>query len=479
MPLYRQIYEAISRGILDGRFAPGARLPSSRRLAADLGVSRITVMNAYDQLLAEGYIEGRHGSGTFVASKLPEEFLRVKKGEKHASGENNNRTINFSDYGNYLKNSAGRIVDHHSRSTIAAFQHSLPAMREFPFDVWSKIVQQKLKYPSQSLSGYGEAMGYRPLRTAVAEHLRSTRGVDCDDEQVFITAGTQQAIYLISRILLSVNDTVWLEDPCHLGARDIFEAAAARIVSVPVNEEGFDLEAAKKLSPPARIVYVTPSHQFPLGITMSLERRLNLLEWAGANNAWIVEDDYDSEFRYAARPLPALQGLDRGARVLYLGTFSKTVFPGLRLGCIVVPPDLVEVLAAARALTDLHGPIIDQMVLAEFITEGHFERHVRRMRTLYSERQAILVEQAGKYLSGCLEVARADAGMHLIGWLPEGVDDRAVSQRAKESGIWAAPLSRYSNTRAGRGGLLLGYTAFDEREIKTGVKALTKSFNRH
>lgn len=477
IPLYQHIYEAISQGILRGSFAPGTRLPASRQLAKDLGVSRITVMNAYDQLFAEGYLEGKRGSGTFVASKLPEEFLNAKKeGTGLKITREKQRTVTLSSYGNQLKLAATCIADHHSPSTISAFQHSLPAIREFPFDIWSKIVQRKLKYPSVTLSGYGSAAGYGPLRTAVAEHLRSTRGVECEDEQVLITAGTQQALYMIARVLLSKDDNVWLEDPCHLGARDVFEAGEAAVVNVPVDEQGFDLERAKTMSASAKLVYLTPSRQFPLGMTMPLERRLTLLEWGRENNALIVEDDYDSEFRYTTRPLPALQGLDRSSRVLYIGTFSKTLFPGLRIGCLVVPLDLVYIFAAARAIIDLHGPLIDQMVLAEFISEGHFERHIRRMRTLYRERQAILVTEAQEHLSDWIGVAAADAGMHVTGWLRSGLNDREVSVRARENGVFSAPISRYATDPKSRDGLLLGYTAFNEREIKEGILRLRKTF---
>ena len=239
-----------------------------------------------------------------------------------------------------------------------------------------------------------------------------------------------------------------------------------------MDEEGFDLNRAVAKGKNEKIVYVTPSRQFPLGMTMSLQRRLNLLEWANENDAWIVEDDYDSEFRYSGRPLASLQGLDRHGRVIYVGTFSKTVFAGLRLGCIVVPVDLVEVFAAARALTDLHGPTLDQMVLADFISEGHFDRHIRRMRTLYRERQQILLDEIGKHIGSGLEVPATDAGMHSIGWLPKGVNDEMVSAKVREQGLRTAPISRYAENRLPRGALLLGYTAFNEKQIKTGVKIL-------
>jgi GntR family transcriptional regulator/MocR family aminotransferase len=313
------------------------------------------------------------------------------------------------------------------------------------------------------------------LREAIAEHLASARGVSCRVEQIIITNGTQQALDLIGRIFLSKTTDVYLEDPGYLGARDIFASTGARLVPVPIDGEGFDLHTARKRSRRARLVYVTPSHQFPLGVTMSLARRLKLLEWARDRDAFVVEDDYNSEFRYSGRPLASLQGLDRDGRVIYLGTFSKTIFPALRLGYLVVPANLIEVFAAARALTDLHSPSLEQAVLAEFIAERHFARHIRRMRGIYEERQQILVEEARKNLKGGLEVAPAEAGMHLIGWLPRGIDDRDVARRARAANLQIAPLSAYCLDQKLRGGLLLGYTAFNDRLIRQGVKKLARA----
>jgi GntR family transcriptional regulator/MocR family aminotransferase len=290
---------------------------------------------------------------------------------------------------------------------------------------------------------------------------------------VIITGGAQNAIDLIGRLLLSPRDKVWLEDPGYLGARDVFDSFGAKVIPVPLDAEGMDIRNALK-KPDARLAYVTPSSQFPTGVTMSLSRRMRLLEWARNHDAWIIEDDYDSEYRYAGRPLASLQGLDDSGRVIYVGTFSKTIFPALRLGCLVVPPDLVDIFAAARALTDLHSPQIEQAVLAEFISEGHFERHLRRMRTLYKTRQHVLVNEIRKRLDGAIDITEADAGMHRVGWLPEGINDKTVSQRASELGLRVAPVSNYSINSTSPGGLLLGYTAFNEKQIKEGVRKLEK-----
>lgn len=478
-PIYRQIYDAVRRSILEGRIAPGTRLPASRQLAAQLSVSRMTVVNAYDQLFAEGYLEGKRGSGTFVASELPEEFLRIERKDTAVpNGKTAIRKLVLSAYGEKTRRDMETVASNHSPTVSTPFQHSLIAADEFPFELWSKITLHHLKYSYRQLSGYGDAAGYLPLRKAIAHHLRSTRGVNCEERQVIVTNGTQQAVFLITQLLLSRADPVWLEDPCHLGTSDVMSAFGIDVRSVPVDDEGFDIERARKMRKPAKMIYLTPSRQFPLGMTMSLQRRLSVLEWAKENDAWIIEDDYDSEFRYSGRPLPALQGLDRGGRVLYVGTFSKTLFPGLRLGCVVLPPDLVRVFSAARTLNDMHAPMLEQLALADFIGEGHFERHVRRMRTLYRTRQAVLVGEVEKNLGRFIEIAPSDAGMHLIGWLPKGVDDREVSRAVTEAGLRAGAVSRYAKRRLERGGLMLGYTAFNEREIVDGVKRLRQVFEK-
>lgn len=474
-PFYRQIYETIRRSILSGDLPSGRQLPASRLLAKQLGVSRMTVVNAYEQLLAEGYLEGRIGAGTFVSAHLPEEFLQASGFKRlERQEEPLPRKIILSDYGSRLAPNSKTILQHHGTTALVPFQHGVAALNEFPFGVWAKIAQKWHKSPPSSVLNYGDAVGFQPLRDAVAAHLGAARGVRCTPEQIIITNGTQQALDLISRIFLSESEQVCLEDPGYLGARDIFAAMGASIVPVPIDDEGFDLQTARKRSRHARLIYVTPSHQFPLGVTMSLSRRLSLLEWARERDAFIIEDDYNSEYRYSGRPLASLQGLDRDGRVIYVGTFSKTIFPALRLGYLVVPADLMGVFAAARALTDLHSPVIEQAVLAEFISERHFARHIRRMRGLYEARQQCLVEEAQKNLSGMLELARANAGMHLIGWLPDGVSDREVSRRAAEVGLNLASVSAYCIDQKLRGGLLLGYTAYDEKHIRQGVKRLLR-----
>jgi GntR family transcriptional regulator/MocR family aminotransferase len=467
-PLYRQIYEAIRTGILSGEFASGKRLAATRTLARELGVSRITVLNAYDQLFAEGYLDGKRGAGTFVAAELPDNLLRTEA-IKRSKQKKTNAPLRLSPFGEKLATKDVGSIRARTIAKFQPFQNGLTAVDKFPFEIWSRIAARVHRNPSREILGYGDPQGYLPLREAIAAHLKSARGVNCTPEQVMITSGAQQALDLAARIFLSEKDSVLIEDPCYQEARSAFAAVGPKIIPVPVDDEGLNLGAAKQK---AKLIYVTPSHQYPLGVTMSLPRRLALLEWARTNNSWIIEDDYNSEFRYAGRPLASLQGLDQGGRVIYVGTFSKTIFPSMRIGCAVVPPDLVGIFTGARALNDTHSSLIDQAILTEFIGDGHFVRHVRRMRTLYEERQQTLITECEKNLAGMLDVKKADAGMHVVGWLPEGVSDKGISRRAAEQNLKLAPISAYCAKKLPRGGLILGYTAFEKNQIREGVKKL-------
>ena len=479
VPIYRQVYEALRRAILSGSLPAKSQMPSTRSLAAQLAVSRMTVVNAYDQLRAEGYIEGVSGSGTYVAAVLPEELLEIKSKKRRPERDSAaNEQTALSRRGRLLASFDHAYLRARTDTNFSAFHYGLPAMDAFPFDVWARLASRRFGKISVSLFGSGNPAGFEPLRRAVAAYLQTSRAVRCEPEQVLIVAGAQQALALIAQVLIDETDAVWMEDPCYLGARNAFGAAGARVVSVPVDREGFDLQSALQKNKTARLACVTPSHQFPLGVVMSLARRLALIEWARANNAWIVEDDYDSEFRYAGRPLASLQGLDKAGRVLYVGTFSKTIFPALRLGYLVVPENLVDVFTAARALSDSHSPSIDQAILTDFIEAGHFSRHIRRMRALYAERQAALVAAAQKYLAGLLDVSKDEAGMHLVGWLPENVNDKIASEKAREHGVETKPLSAYCSDSQQRSGLILGYTAFSAGQIRNGVERLARGLAR-
>jgi GntR family transcriptional regulator/MocR family aminotransferase len=468
-PLFRQLYEGVRRGILDGTLAPGVRLPATRRLAGELGVSRNTVLNAYEQLLAEGYLEGKAGSGTYVPRTLPEALLQVRPSAAPARPTPAPRRA-LSRRGELLAGTASIVS--RSSGVPRPFRPGTPALDAFPFATWMHLVARHHRRPPRDLLCYSHPAGYAPLRRAIAAHLGPARAVHCDPEQVLVLTGSQQGLDLVARLLLDPGDRAWFEDPGYPSGRAALAGAGVLPVPVPVDGDGLDVAAGRVRCPNARLVYVTPSHQYPLGVTMSLSRRLALLEWARQANAWVIEDDYDSEFRYAGRPLAALQGLDRDGRVIYLGTFSKTLFPALRLGYLVVPPDLVDAFVAARAVTDRQTPTLTQAVVADFLTEGHFLRHVRRMRTLYRERQETLLRAARRELSGQLELCPCETGLHLMGWLGEDEDDKQASQAAARAGVEVPPLSHYCVERRGRGGLLLGYAGSEPRQIREAVRRL-------
>ncbi len=465
VPLYRQVYSHLRQAILQGQLTAGTRLPSTRVLAADLSVSRNTVVNAYEQLIAEGYLEGQIGSGTRVTRHLPEEMLSVQAKAVKTTVPVESERGTLSQRGNHI---AQTRVSQSRCGPVRAFRVGLPALDAFPKRLWSRLLTRRARGLADDLMAYGDSTGYPPLREAVAA-LSATRGVRCEPEQVIIVAGAQQAIDLAARLLLDSGDAVWVEEPGYLGAKGALAAAGGQLIPVPVDKEGLNVELGIQQAPQARLVYVSPSHQYPLGVTMSLARRLALLRWAIQADAWILEDDYDSEYRYTGRPLASLQGLDTGGRVIYIGTFSKVLFPALRLGYLVVPPHLVDAFASARALVDRASPALEQAVLTDFIAEGHFARHIRRMRMLYAERQAALIETANERLGGLLEIDAAEAGLHLVGWLPEGVDDEAIAQRLAAQDIETLSVSSFALKPLRRGGLVLGYAAFSDETIRDGI----------
>lgn len=471
-PMYRQLYDFLRQAILEGRLLPGQRLPATRVFAAELGVSRNTVMLAFDALLSEGYLQGKMGSGTYVTGTLPDKLLQATQPSSQVSAPPSPRHF-LSKRGQAIAGIPVGAVS--TPEAIRPFQHGLPAVFDFPFDIWARIAARVLRWMPYHSLGYGEAAGYYPLREAIADYLRTARAVRCDAEQIIIVNGSQQALDLAARVLLDPGETAWVEDPGYFGAKRAFAGAGVEIIPVPLDAEGLDVERGRELDSGARLIYVTPSHQYPLGVTMSLARRLQLLEWANQSAAWILEDDYDSEYRYSGRPLSSLQGLDQHGRVIYLGTFSKVLFPALRIGYLAVPENLANAFIAAKSVSDRHNPLLEQMVLAKFMEEGHFTRHIRRMRVLYQERRQALVRAAEAELKGLLAIQPSDAGMHVIGLFPESADDRAAARRAAEFKITANPLSAYYLEKPGRAGLVLGYSAFNEREITAAVRRLARA----
>lgn len=467
-PLRRQLYENLRGAILEGQLRSGVRVPSTRALAKELGISRNTVCSAYTQLLTEGYLESCVGAGTHVTRTLPEALSTVQQPLTSPAQDDLDQPPRLSRRGDAILG-LSRTWEH---NRVQPFDSSLPALDQFPFKLWEKLMVASWRDLKVRELAYQSALGYLPLREALVTYLQAARGVRCSAEQIIITNGAQQAITLTANVILNAGDSAWVENPCYPGIRAALQGVRARIVPVRVDAEGLDVDAGISADPTARLSYISPSHQYPLGVTMSLTRRVKLLEWAQAQRSWIIEDDYDSEFRYAGYPLASVQGLDRVGRVIYVGTFSKVLFPALRIGYMVVPKRLVSAFHAARAYADRGAPLLEQAVLARFISEGHLARHVRRMRTTYIERQAILVEMVQKFLRGLLTVKPTDAGLHLVGWLPAGADDQAVSNKLAEYGITAPALSSFALTPFKRSGLVLGFAATPTNEIPMAVKRM-------
>lgn len=479
IPLHRQLCDRLREAILQGALAAGTRLPGTRTLANELGVSRNTVLNAFEQLLAEGYVEGRPGAGTYVTCTPPERLLHVSSDQ----ATNQQPTTELAPTQRLSRRGEEMLkteLDYCAfKEKPYPFQPGVPALDAFPVELWARLTSRRWRNPELSLLGYGAPAGYWPLRKAIASYLQTARGVTCEPEQVIVMSGSQQSIRLAASMLLDRGESVWMENPGYCGGRGAFAVAEVRVLPVPVDREGLSVEAGKAIAPNARMAYVSPSHQYPTGVVMSLRRRLELLEWADTANAWILEDDYDSEFRYTGRPLSALQGLDRSGRVIYMGTFSKVLLPTLRLGYIVVPPNLVDAFTHARALDNYQSPVMTQAVVADFILEGHFSHHIRRMRTLYAERQAALIEAANARLRGLLDVRPAETGLSVMGWLPSGTDDDAVADVALAAGVHTRSLTFESITPLPYSGLLLGYAGVDIPTIRDGVEQLAAALERY
>ena len=519
-PLQEQIYAGLRSAILDGRLLPGRRLPASRALAADLGVSRNTVKGAYLRLTGEGYVRGRTGSGTYVVPDMPETLLRPDAslpadlpgpwgtGGGFWRGDPEGATARGKGErpGRSVSRRGAKLVRIPAKVSVATgsprpFRPGMPAVDAFPWRVWSRISARRWRRPPRRWLAYGDPAGYRPLREAIADHLGASRAVSCSWERVVVVSGSQQALDLCARVLLDPGDEAWVEEPGYPGAKGAFAGAGAKLVPVPVDGEGLDVAAGERLAPGARLAFVSPSHQYPTGATMSLSRRLALLDWAERRGSWVVEDDYDGEYRYAGAPLPALQGLDEGfgeasagrgpssGRVVYVGTFSKVLYPALRLGFLVAPPGLVGAFVVAKELADRQAPTMEQAVLADFISEGHLATHLRRTRALHARRGEALASAIRTRMGDLLEAEPPAAGLHLLARIAGGGDcregsegdplhdDRRASEAALRSGVEALPLSAFhTGPPAYPGGLVLGYAGFAEDEIFRAVEKLEGAF---
>ena len=457
----RWLYEELRNAILQGRIRPGTRLPATRDFARQYGVARGTVVNVFEQLQVEGYLRSRTGAGTWVNERLPDGNLRGSRRSPLPAVVRPEPMVGLACNG-----------------PSRPFRVYKPAIAHFPVKVWTRLARRRLAAFSSWLRTEHDACGFAPLREAIADYLASSRGVRCCPDQIMIVSGIQQGLDLLARLLLNPGDPVWMEDPGYFGAVMAFRNAGARIIPVPVDDEGLSVSAGMSLCARAKGVYLTPAHQFPLGMTMSLDRRLALLDWASRAGAVVIEDDYDSEYRFESRPVPALQGLDGRCNVAFVGTFNKVLFPWLRLGYVVLPPALVEPFLALRYATEFRCAGLDQAILCDFIVAGHFGRHIRRMRELYAARLSALLDESRRYLNGLLEVSPVRAGLYSTAFLRNGMTSRQAEESAAAHGLETMGLHRLTLARPDLRGLVLGFAAFDETSIRNGVISLAKALER-
>ena len=474
-PVSSQLCAALRDIILGGGLSPGERLPASRTLARDIGVSRTTVVDVFERLAAEGLIDARTGAGTFVSDALRANRPSAPRRVGSDAGRPALRPPRVSRAMARASTLFFDRLPHQPR----AFTTALPAFDAFPLAQWSRMVTRHWRGQRDRVMGYGEPQGLAALRRAIAAHLRSNRGISCDPGQIFIVGGAQQAFHLLGSVLLDANDAVWFENPGAIGARNSLAACGATLVPVPVDTAGLVVAEGLRRASRFRLVLVTPSHQQPLGVTMSLERRFELLRAAEAADAMIIEDDYDGEFCYGAHPPPTLKSVDTTDRVIYVGTFSKTLFPALRLGYFVAPPPLVDSFHSIVGAIGQGVPSHPQAVVAEFMAEGHFATHIRRMRRIYAERHQVLLDASREHLGGVLEVMPANAGLHTIGHLVAPLSASEVADSAAQRDITVAPVERFCIEPVPVNALVLGFSGVPPADIVAGVRVLAEVLERN
>jgi GntR family transcriptional regulator/MocR family aminotransferase len=453
-PLTRQIYMQVRSAVLSGALGPGARVPSSRGLALRLGVARASVVAAYEHLLAEGCVESRRGSGTFVCddlSGLAPQWPRMPRAVKRSI------PISARAFSDFERTA--------SQSDPRPFNTGRTLIDARTAETWRRLTHRTVRSLGANDLGYTDPAGLIELRRNICDYLRAARAVRCAPEQIVVTAGTQQAIDVAIRVLLAPGDEVWVEDPGYPLTHAQLLLAKVKPHAIAVDAQGLIVSLGLRVAPRARAAFVTPSHQFPTGVVLSMARRLELLAWARKSGAFIVEDDYTSEFRYSGPPLASLQGLDDSERVIYVGTLNKALFPGLRIGYAVVPHALLQAFVSARYLTDRQPPTLQQTVVAEFMQQGHFAAHIRRMRHLYREQRDALATTLGRRASGRLDIAVPDQGMHLVAYLRHDVSDIDIEAAAQRSGIMVRAISRFYRGNRPRSGLMLGFSGFPRQLI--------------
>jgi GntR family transcriptional regulator/MocR family aminotransferase len=468
--IHGQLYEQLKNGVYSGMLMPGDRLPSSREMSLELKVSRNTVLQVFDQLRMEGFFESKTGAGTFISGSV---FNISYNNHRKSPVINKASPVSFpSGLNNAFEGHISGL------EPMIPFQQSVPSVAEFPFDTWARINAGVHRNIRSLHLGYDDAQGYQPLRKVLADHLRISRSIVCDPENIVIVNSSRQALHLAAEMLIQNGDRCWMEDPGYPGAVSAMKRFGGQICPIPVTADGLDIDFAIRNYPDAKLAYVSPSHQFPTGYTMTLDKRIRLLGWARHNNMWIIEDDYDSEFSYNSRPVPALQGLDTGGNVIYLGTFSKVLLPALRLGYMVFPSvAMARQFAIGKSAIDGQTNIIIQAVVSEFIREGHFSRHIRKMRLLYKNAQDDLVNLIYQHLKGKLEPVPVKAGMHFLAWLPAGADASLIANKALKLGVILNSLERFSLQSKNRNGLILGFSGFSHTEMEKAILVLKLILN--
>jgi GntR family transcriptional regulator / MocR family aminotransferase len=471
LPLYQKLYEELRQAILGGRLLPGQKLPSTRSLAQSLGISRSTVTQSYEQLLSEGYLETKTGSGTYVGAQLPDDLLRSPTLEPPE--KSNRPAVRLSKYATELAKAEAPLRP--ETQAPISFRYGRPALDLFPLELWRKLLSRHCCAQSDWLDYSTDLLGYAPLRQVIAHYISRARAVHCEPDQILITNGTQQALALVTQLLIDPGDTIAMEDPGYVSARQVFMSQGAKILPIAVDASGLVVqELLNNTVESIRLVYVTPSHQFPTGATLSLPRRLQLLSWAEQTGTMLIEDDYDSEYRYGDRPIPALQGLDRSNSVFYIGTFSKVLFPSLRIGYLVLPQNLVSLFSHSKWLNDRHLPILEQQVLTDFIEEGHLERHIRKMRSHYDQCRQILVQALKAYFGERVTILGDKAGIHLMIQLHTDWSDEEIIQRAAQVGVGLFPAQPHYLKNDGKGAVILGYGELNPQQIQTGIRKLAE-----
>lgn len=454
-PLARQIYQQVRQAVLSGALAPGSKLPSSRIMAVELGVARASVVAAYEQLLTEGYATGHAGSGTFVTTEVNARIARPRRAARPAKPPE--VPVSARTFAEFERSTA--------REDARPFNTGRTLIDARTAEVWRTLTHRAVRSPGANHLGYTDPRGFLELRESICDYLRAARAVRCEPEQIVVTSGTQHAIDITIRVLLAPGDDVWVEDPGYALTHEQLLLAKARLHPIPVDRQGIKVAAGRRLAPRARAAFVTPSHQFPTGVAMTMARRMELLDWARCSGAFIIEDDYTSEFRYSGAPLASLQGLDDDARVIYVGTLNKALFPGLRLGYAVVPRALLAGFVNARYLIDRQPPSLYQVVTADFLREGHFAAHIRRMRKLYREQRDALAATLTRLAGDHLKVEVPDQGMHLIAWLTNGATDIAIQNIARQHGIVVQAISRFYRSAPAEQALMLGFSGYPRQLI--------------